>query len=65
MDECLRTVDRELPGVTGDVPVELVEVLEETDLPVRTVDDQVSVRAARNDDIGRADPDALTVLSTA
>src|SRR4029453_8948370 len=61
VDERLGTFDREWPGVAGDVPIELVEIIEEADLPGRAIDDQVGVPAALDDDVGGAYAHALAI----
>ena len=57
----LCVLDRKLPGVAGDVPVELVVVVEEAQLPVGPVADAVHVFAARQIDVAVTDADAHAV----
>jgi len=58
---CRGGFDREDPPVAGDVPVELVVVLEEAYLPVGAVAQRVGVLARRQQDLllAHVDPDAV------
>ena len=57
-------VDRKLPTVAGDVPIELVIILEETELASDPIMDLVEVPAGRDEAVGRAelDPDAVALV---
>src|SRR5690606_18542800 len=54
-------VDIEIPAIAGRVPVKLVELLEEADLPRRAIADPIAVLPAGNEDIGAADARAHAV----
>jgi hypothetical protein len=54
-------LDRKHPPVAGDVPVELVVVLEKTELARGAIHDAVRMLSARQHDLGHADPHAHAV----
>ena len=55
------SVDREIPAVAGDVPVELVIAVEPADHPGRAVADGIVMLADGHDLVGAADADADAV----
>ena len=59
-----RAIDRPIPAISGDVPVEAVLVRPETHLPPRQVADGVGVDAGRDEPVGVADADAHPVLQS-
>ena len=54
-------IDRKVPAIAGYVPVELVILLEEADLPRGAIADLVAVRRVLEEDVLAADPDARAV----
>ena len=60
-DARLGDIDRERPAGAGGVPVELVVIREEADLPGGAVADDELVRAGRQHRVGAADPHAHAV----
>src|SRR4029079_15076549 len=61
LDDGLCLLDREGPGIAGDVPIELVIVREITELACRAVGDLVDMRAIVEEHIGTADADTLAI----
>src|SRR5205085_2514536 len=55
------TIDPEIPSRAGRVPVKLVEILEEADLPRRAIFDRIVVATLRDEGIGAADAHAYAI----
>ncbi len=58
----LGPIDGEIPAIAGRVPVELIEILEEADLPRGDILDHVFVAAGVENAVGTADPHAQAVI---
>src|SRR5262245_7521489 len=61
-DARLGPIDGEIPAIAGGVPVELVEILEEADLPRGDILDHVVVAASVENAVGAADPHAYAIV---
>src|ERR1700749_739019 len=62
LDRRFGAVDRKIPEIAGDVPVQLIVTGVESDLTIGGVGQRVSVRTGFDQDVGIADFDALAIV---